>query len=162
MDCPSPHTSARPRLLNTPDINFLMSVIRTDPSLYLDELQDCLEDQRYRRAIQRNEVLRDNHILEMMMYARELFVWLDESGFDDNDSRRDWGYGAQGCKLIYLPPHSSDLNPIKELFACIKKWLKRWHRDTLNLVDKEDIIMDACDAVNAELVGGWITDSFYS
>ena len=30
-----------------------------------------------------------------------------------------------GVKLIYLPPYSPDLNPIKEVFAQLKAWFKK-------------------------------------
>ena len=30
-----------------------------------------------------------------------------------------------GVKLIYLPPYSPDLNPIKEAFAQLKAWFKK-------------------------------------
>ena len=29
-----------------------------------------------------------------------------------------------GCKLIYLPPYSPDLNPIEIFWANMKKWIK--------------------------------------
>ena len=29
-----------------------------------------------------------------------------------------------GCKLIYLPPYSPDLNPIETFWANMKKWIK--------------------------------------
>ncbi|MCB9334502.1 MAG: transposase [Flavobacteriales bacterium] len=31
---------------------------------------------------------------------------------------------AAGCKLIYLPPYSPDLNPIEKFWANIKRWIK--------------------------------------
>ena len=30
-----------------------------------------------------------------------------------------------GVKLVYLPPYSSDLNPIKELFVELKAFIKK-------------------------------------
>ena len=30
-----------------------------------------------------------------------------------------------GCKLIYLPPYSPDLNPIETFWAHMKKWIKQ-------------------------------------
>jgi transposase len=32
---------------------------------------------------------------------------------------------AKGCKLLYLPPYSPDLNPIEEAFSKIKSLLRR-------------------------------------
>jgi transposase len=37
-------------------------------------------------------------------------------------------YRNAGVKLVYLPPYSPDLNPIKEFFAELKAFIKRnWH-----------------------------------
>lgn len=30
-----------------------------------------------------------------------------------------------GCKLLYLPPYSPDLNPIEKFWANLKKWIKK-------------------------------------
>lgn len=30
-----------------------------------------------------------------------------------------------GCRLIYLPPYSPDLNPIEKFWSVLKKWLKQ-------------------------------------
>ena len=30
-----------------------------------------------------------------------------------------------GCKLIYLPPYSPDLNPIEKFWSVLKKWFKQ-------------------------------------
>jgi transposase len=32
---------------------------------------------------------------------------------------------AQGCKLLFLPPYSPDLNPIEEAFLKVKRLLRR-------------------------------------
>lgn len=34
-------------------------------------------------------------------------------------------YSAAGVRLVYLPPYSLDLNPIKEFFAELKAFIKR-------------------------------------
>jgi transposase len=42
-------------------------------------------------------------------------------------------YREAGIKLLYLPPYSPDLNPIKEFFAELKIFIKRnWQRYTDN------------------------------
>lgn len=37
-------------------------------------------------------------------------------------------YSRAGVKLVYLSPYSPDLNPIEELFAGLKAFIRRhWH-----------------------------------
>jgi transposase len=38
-----------------------------------------------------------------------------------------------GCKLIYLPPYSPDLNPIEKFWANMKKWIKNNIAETKQL-----------------------------
>ena len=33
---------------------------------------------------------------------------------------------SSGCKLIYLPPYSPDLNPIEKFWANMKRWIKQY------------------------------------
>ena len=35
-------------------------------------------------------------------------------------------------RLEYLPPYSPDLNPIEEMFSCVKTWM-RLNRDYVNV-----------------------------
>jgi transposase len=37
-----------------------------------------------------------------------------------------------GCKVIFLPPYSPDLNPIEKFWANMKRWIK----DKISEVDK--------------------------
>ena len=37
-----------------------------------------------------------------------------------------------GCKLIFLPPYSPDLNPIEKFWANMKRWIK----DQISSFDK--------------------------
>jgi transposase len=39
-----------------------------------------------------------------------------------------------GCRLIYLPPYSPDLNPIEKFWANLKRWIKQHlpHMDNLH------------------------------
>lgn len=39
-----------------------------------------------------------------------------------------------GCRILYLPPYSPDLNPIETAFSALKSWLKRY-RDIVNNCD---------------------------
>ncbi|WP_199398843.1 transposase [endosymbiont of Acanthamoeba sp. UWC8] len=37
-----------------------------------------------------------------------------------------------GCRIIFLPPYSPDLNPIEKFWANMKRWIKN---NILNLTD---------------------------
>ena len=39
-----------------------------------------------------------------------------------------------GCRILYLPPYSPDLNPIETAFSALKSWLRRY-RDIVNNCD---------------------------
>ena len=38
---------------------------------------------------------------------------------------------AQGCELLYLPTYSPDFNPIENLFAKLKAYIRKLRPDTL-------------------------------
>jgi transposase len=44
-----------------------------------------------------------------------------------------------GCKLIYLPPYSPDLNPIEKFWATLKKVVRKMR------VNMEELLQDAVD-----------------
>lgn len=51
----------------------------------------------------------------------------------------------RGCKSIYLPPYSPELNPIEQLWAIVKNKVKRSRFE-----DKEDLftrITEACNSI---------------
>ena len=67
-----------------------------------------------------------------------------------------------GIVVIFLPPYSPDLNPIEELFSCIKYYLKR-HDELLQAVDDPiPIIKAAFNDVTPDQCAAWITHSGYS
>jgi transposase len=52
---------------------------------------------------------------------------MDNASFHHTDRITQMCHNA-GVKLVYLPPYSSDLNPIEEFFAELKAFIKRnWH-----------------------------------
>ena len=56
-----------------------------------------------------------------------------------------------GVKLIYLPPYSLDLNPIKEFFAKLKQFIKKkWSTYTVNLELEFNTFLEWC----VDMVGG--------
>lgn len=55
-------------------------------------------------------------------------VIMDNASFHKNHKTREL-IEAAGCKLLYLPPYSPDLNPIENVWAVIKSYYKTFkHR----------------------------------
>ena len=50
-------------------------------------------------------------------------IIMDNASFHKSPKVREAIENA-GCKLIYLPPYSPDLNPIETFWANMKKWIK--------------------------------------
>ncbi len=40
---------------------------------------------------------------------------------------------SKGCKLLFLPPYSPDLNPIEKFWANMKRWIKKF-RSSFNML----------------------------
>ena len=53
----------------------------------------------------------------------EQTVIMDNASIHKSQKLRSFIEGA-GCKLIYLPPYSPELNPIETFWANMKKWIK--------------------------------------
>lgn len=51
------------------------------------------------------------------------FVVMDNASFHKSQKTRELIESA-GCKLIFLPPYSPDLNPIEKFWANMKRWIK--------------------------------------
>lgn len=63
---------------------------------------------------------------------------------------------AVGCKLIFLPPYSPDLNPIEPAFSSIKAFLRRHAND-----DSLTVIAHAIHHISPEMATGWFVHSGY-
>ena len=71
-------------------------------------------------------------------------------------------FNEAGIVVIFLPPYSPDLNPIEELFSCVKYYLKR-HDELLQAVDDPiPIIQAAYDSITPDQCEAWITHSGYN
>ncbi|EED14549.1 conserved hypothetical protein [Talaromyces stipitatus ATCC 10500] len=104
------------------------------------------------KARERNADLRDEYSYFISDFCSYHLIYVDESGCDKRIGFRRTGWAplgvapsqvakfhrdqryqilpayAQdeaGVKLVYLPPYSPDLNPIEELFAELKAFIKR-------------------------------------
>lgn len=112
----------RPRILSTEDIEFISSLLDDTPVLFLDEIQDQLEEVRgvhvslatlsrtlrnmslsnksiSKKAAERDDLLRATWVAEWGDLPVESFVWLDESSVDDltNQRRRGWAPVGRAC-----------------------------------------------------------------
>jgi transposase len=61
-----------------------------------------------------------------------------------------------GCRLVFLPPYSPDLNPIEQAFSVIKSYLRRYYHD-LSL----SVIAAACRSITGEKAWGFFRASGY-
>lgn len=51
-------------------------------------------------------------------------VIMDNAAFHKSQKTKEL-IESVGCKLIFLPPYSPDLNPIEKFWANMKDWLKQ-------------------------------------
>jgi transposase len=51
------------------------------------------------------------------------FVIMDNAAFHKSQKAKDL-IASAGCKIIFLPPYSPDLNPIEKFWANMKRWIK--------------------------------------
>ena len=73
-------------------------------------------------------------------------VILDNASFHKDDELFDL-IEKRGCKLLYLPPYSPDLNPIEKFWANFKRNLRK-------IIKKFDSLIDAIThAMQATLSG---------
>ena len=56
-------------------------------------------------------------------------------------------YSISGVCIEYLPPYSSDLNPIEEAFSKIKYWIHR-HQEYYSAADGNGIIYDMLEVLD--------------
>ncbi|CAB4434516.1 unnamed protein product [Rhizophagus irregularis] len=91
----------------------------------------------YKAAAERNEILRDafiasigQHITDQLLLQMNSFpsknsvLVLDNAKIHHDQELLNY-LDAFGVKVEFLPPYSSDLNPIKTVFSTIKQFLQR-------------------------------------
>lgn len=59
---------------------------------------------------------------------------------------------ARGARLVYLPPYSPDFNPIEQIWAKVKQWLRSAKARTVEAL--EQAIADALKAITAKDTAG--------
>ena len=64
-------------------------------------------------------------------------VVMDNAAFHKSQKTKEL-IESVGCKIIFLPPYSPDLNPIEKFWANMKRWIK----DKISQFDK---LFDAID-----------------
>lgn len=116
--------SGRVPLLNNEDMDFIDDLLEREPCLFLDELQDRVEEHCGKRvsmatlhrnvnklnitgkrvtkqAAERNEILRATWEGEMAQYGDpDVFVFLDESAVDNKTSQRNKGRSHRGIPCV--------------------------------------------------------------
>jgi transposase len=66
------------------------------------------------------------------------FVVMDNASFHKSVKTKEL-IESVGCKVIFLPPYSPDLNPIEKFWANMKRWIKQrmeTHSSLYNLISK--------------------------
>ena len=64
-----------------------------------------------------------------------------------------------GILVIFLPPYSSDLNPVEELFSAVKYYLKDHDEILQAMSDPRPLIISAFEYVSVEQCLAWISHS---
>ncbi len=115
------------RSLTIPAQMFILNLIVSRPGIYLREIQKelvdlleieidtstvcrflhdsgCTHQKLCLVASQRDTVLRQKYILEVSVYKPEMFIFLDETGADNRDIVRRYGYSLRGMPLKKQTP----------------------------------------------------------
>jgi transposase len=59
---------------------------------------------------------------------------MDNAAFHRSQKTKDL-IESVGCKVIFLPPYSPDLNPIEKFWANMKRWIKNKITEFANLYE---------------------------
>jgi transposase len=61
-----------------------------------------------------------------------------------------------GCKLLFLPPYSPELNPIELAFSSVKAWLRRhWWDSSVTRIH------EALERITPDMSWGWFSRAGY-
>ena len=64
-----------------------------------------------------------------------------------------------GALLLFLPPHSPDLNPVEEAFSKVKFVLRQMDKEAESCDDQEELVLRAFSTITARDCTQWINDS---
>jgi transposase len=67
---------------------------------------------------------------------------------------------ARQCRVLFLPTYSPDFNPIEQMFAKVKEWLRAVAARTQETLD--EAIVDALAQVTPHDIRGWFTHCGYA
>ena len=66
-----------------------------------------------------------------------------------------------GCYVVFLPPYSSDYNPIETAFSTIKSWIRR-NRDFMEAFnDPIHALLVACSQITSQMARSFFEASIY-
>ena len=111
------------RILEREDLEYLDGLLSSQPALFLDEIQDKLQEMRdvevslatlsrtlsqlsithkrvAKEALERNEHLRATWQTVMGQYEPRQLVFIDEAGVDDHTNVRKWGWAPLGQACV--------------------------------------------------------------
>ena len=66
---------------------------------------------------------------------------MDNASFHKSTKTREL-IESVGCKVIFLPPYSPDLNPIEKFWARMKKWIRNKIANFASLSDTIDCFFE--------------------
>jgi transposase len=70
-------------------------------------------------------------------------VIMDNASFHKSQKTREL-IESVGCKLIFLPPYSPDLNPIEKFWANMKRWIKNRITEFGKLYEAIEVFFLSC------------------
>ena len=120
---PRERKNGPPKLLGEVEQVILLRLIIQNPGIYLREIQvrlhlaygmqvsaaticrtlkfmGCTRQRMRHVALQQSESMRAKFMAEISIYDPAMFIWIDESGFDNRNSVRRFGYSLRGMRPV--------------------------------------------------------------
>jgi transposase len=92
-----------------------------------------------------NTALFENWVAEFLIKELEYgqVVIMDNATFHKSQRTRDL-IESVGCRIIFLPPYSPDLNPIETFWANMKRWIRSKVSDIQSVQTTIDMFFSLC------------------